>query len=144
MRLSELAALEAAYQALQPLSLASRRRALAWLADALAEDKPLVETGDSDSLNTQTNEVPKKVSRRAATKSVKVKKRRGPQKTAASKAAAKPGTRTYRRMPEATDIMGAYRQMGSINGLAEHFDVPVHTVYSWARRLRQQGYQIGR
>jgi hypothetical protein len=41
MALSELAALDAAYQTLQPLDPAGRRRALQWLADALAVETPL-------------------------------------------------------------------------------------------------------
>lgn len=41
MALSELAALDAAYQTLQPLDPAGRRRALQWLADALAIEVPL-------------------------------------------------------------------------------------------------------
>jgi hypothetical protein len=41
MALSELAALEAAYQVLQPLDAAGRRRALQWLSDALAAGTPL-------------------------------------------------------------------------------------------------------
>jgi hypothetical protein len=53
-------------------------------------------------------------------------------------------TRPYRRMPEPTEVLAAYEQIGSITGLAEHFGVPRHTVTSWARRLRQQGYAIGR
>ena len=54
------------------------------------------------------------------------------------------GERSYRRMPAAEEVMDAYRQVGTVSGLAEHFDVPVYTVHSWARRLRGQGYQIGR
>jgi hypothetical protein len=54
------------------------------------------------------------------------------------------GDRPYRRMPEPSDIMKAYKQIGTISGLAEHFDVPHYTVTHWARRLRAQGYDIGR
>jgi hypothetical protein len=54
------------------------------------------------------------------------------------------GTRPYRRMPDPDEVIAAYEQVGSITGLAEHFGVPRHTVTSWARRLRQQGYAIGR
>ncbi|MFC0531129.1 helix-turn-helix domain-containing protein [Phytohabitans kaempferiae] len=86
--------------------------------------------------------------------------RRRPRKTAAKKAAAKAtkttgrraakeaaeggGTRAYRRMPEADQVMDVYRQTGSITAVAEHFGVPRHTVAGWARRLRQQGHAIGR
>src|SRR5690349_11239058 len=43
MALSELAAVEAAYQVLHPLDAAGRRRALQWLSDALSADGPLPE-----------------------------------------------------------------------------------------------------
>ena len=52
--------------------------------------------------------------------------------------------RAYRKMPPADDVMGAYRQVGTISGLAEHFGVPTHTVQGWARRLRREGHDIGR
>jgi len=52
--------------------------------------------------------------------------------------------RAYRRMPAPDEVMAAYRTVGTVTGLAQHFDVPTHTVQGWARRLRDQGYQIGR
>ncbi|GFJ77488.1 helix-turn-helix domain-containing protein [Phytohabitans houttuyneae] len=87
--------------------------------------------------------------------------RRRARKTAAKKATAKAttrsaakkttkrgaestGTRAYRRMPEADEVMDVYRQTGSITAVAEHFGVPRHTVAGWARRLRSQGHTIGR
>jgi hypothetical protein len=60
------------------------------------------------------------------------------------KVAAKTGTRAYRRMPEPEQVMDVYRQTGSVTAVAEHFDVPRHTVAGWARRLRTLGYAIGR
>jgi hypothetical protein len=62
----------------------------------------------------------------------------------ASRQSSGEATRPYRRMPEPDEVIAAYEQVGSITGLAEHFGVPRHTVTSWARRLRQQGYAIGR
>ncbi|MEH1128834.1 hypothetical protein [Micromonospora sp. CPCC 206061] len=53
-------------------------------------------------------------------------------------------TRAYRRMPEPDEVMAAYQTAGTITGVAEHFGVPRHTVAGWARRLRGQGYAIGR
>src|SRR5258706_2110391 len=44
MALSELAAVELAYQELQPLDAAGRRRALEWLSDALGAEGPLPES----------------------------------------------------------------------------------------------------
>lgn len=52
--------------------------------------------------------------------------------------------RAYRRMPEPDEVMAAYTTAGTITGLAEHFGVPRHTANGWARRLRQQGHNIGR
>ena len=39
--------------------------------------------------------------------------------------------------------MAAYRQVGSVSGLADHLGVPRYTVQGWARRLRKQGHAIG-
>lgn len=58
--------------------------------------------------------------------------------------AAAKGERAYRRMPPAGEVLGAYRQVGTISGLAEHFNVPAHTIQGWARRLRKEGHDIGR
>jgi hypothetical protein len=52
--------------------------------------------------------------------------------------------RAYRRMPEATEVLEAYEQVGTITGLAAHYGVPRHTAQGWATRLRRSGYQIGR
>ncbi|MCW6010634.1 helix-turn-helix domain containing protein [Micromonospora sp. CPCC 205371] len=57
---------------------------------------------------------------------------------------AQTSTRAYRRMPEPDEVMAAYQAAGTITGVAEHFGVPRHTVAGWARRLREQGYTIGR
>jgi hypothetical protein len=153
MSLTELAAFEAAYQALQPLDAASRRRALTWLSDALSESKALIQTAANTKITVadETPAVPvargrKKAAaapeRNAGKKAVSARGRGRARRGAVTEKAA--GSRTYRRMPEPTEVMAAYRQAGTINALAEHFSVPVHTVYSWARRMRSQGYQIGR
>ena len=47
-------------------------------------------------------------------------------------------------MPEADEVMAVYQQTGTVAALAEHFAVPAYTAQSWAGRLRDQGYQIGR
>jgi transposase len=47
-------------------------------------------------------------------------------------------------MPDPDTIMKVYRKVGTVSGLAERFQVPRHTVNHWARRLRSQGYDIGR
>ncbi len=150
MGLSELAAFEAAYQVLQPLDEASRRRALQWLTDALGESKPLRAGGEAAlaavsegrgrrQATQQLNGAPR--GGKAAVKEAKEAPGRRGRRSAKTKPG---GERSYRRMPAADEVMEAYRQVGTVSGLAEHFDVPVYTVHSWARRLRGQGYQIGR
>jgi hypothetical protein len=52
--------------------------------------------------------------------------------------------RVYRRMPPVSDVLAAYKKVGTVSGLAGYFDVPRHTVQGWARRLRSAGYEIGR
>ncbi|GAA4732582.1 helix-turn-helix domain-containing protein [Phytohabitans rumicis] len=86
---------------------------------------------------------PRRRARKAATRA---RKATAAKKTAAKKATAQKatGTRAYRRMPEPEEVMDAYRRTGSITAVAEHFDVPRHTVAGWARRLRGLGYAIGR
>lgn len=54
------------------------------------------------------------------------------------------GERAYRRMPDPSEVLAAYERVGTITGLAEHFEVPRHTAQGWATRLRRSGYQIGR
>ncbi|GAA1768071.1 hypothetical protein [Luedemannella helvata] len=49
-------------------------------------------------------------------------------------------SRMYRKMPAIDDVVSAYRQVGSVNGLAEHFNVPRHTAQGWIGRLRQRGH----
>ena len=77
--------------------------------------------------------------RKAATMTVAKNNRR--QRKAKTSAG---GERAYRRMPDPNEVMAAYEEVGTVSGLAEHFGVPRHTVNHWARRLRGQGYEIGR
>ncbi|GIH03261.1 hypothetical protein Rhe02_13280 [Rhizocola hellebori] len=146
MGLSELAAFEAAYQVLQPLDEASRRRALQWLSDALGESKPLSRTAGDQTVVAASETR----GRRQATQPLNGARSGKAVKEAPGRRGRRPGKvksggeRSYRRMPAAEEVMDAYQQVGTVSGLAEHFDVPVYTVHSWARRLRGQGYQIGR
>lgn len=59
----------------------------------------------------------------------------------AAKAAEQPARagRAYRRMPEADDVVAAYRRTGSTTAVAEHYGVPRHTATGWVRRLRRLG-----
>jgi hypothetical protein len=157
MTLTELTALETAYHVLQPLDDTARRRALQWLSDALSQNQPLV-TGVAAPVIAETaiavpatRTRPRRSSATASTapssktvnaKKVKTAVHNG--KRTSKKASANGHERAYRRMPDPATVMKAYEKVGSISGLAEHFDVPPHTVTHWARRLRAQGYQIGR
>lgn len=89
--------------------------------------------------------VAKKAAGRKATAAKKATAKAAPRRRAAAEAApTTAGTRAYRRMPEADQVMEVYQQTGSITGVAEHFEVPRHTVAGWARRLRSMGHAIGR
>jgi hypothetical protein len=173
MALSEVVAMEAAYRALQELDVAARRRALRWLNDALEvtdllpEIEPLatggplpdtavaaVATGQrATSRRTAGSKGAagdRPVSRRrarptTAAVSETAPVRRGRQRRgAATRTAGGEGQRAYRRMPPADEVMAAYRQSGTLTGVAGIFDVPRHTVQGWARRLRKEGHPIGR
>src|SRR5262245_47363166 len=137
MALSELVAFEAAYQVLQPLDDAGRRRALQWLTDALGERKTLAHGARSEAQSAAEPAAESNGRRRgrgAAKRAAKaVAAKRGGRRAAAHAA---PGRRIRRQMPPAEQVIAAYEQAGTINGLADHFDVPTHTVYSWARTLR--------
>jgi hypothetical protein len=171
MALSELAALEAAYQALQPLDAAGRRRALQWLSDALDSAGPLAARPADDaqpdaSRPENVQDAPEaegtagRRPRRGRTKATpstapaapsKVSAGRRPapaasprRRRSASSGGSAPEGRAYRRMPPAEEVMATYAKVGTISGLAEHYDVPRHTAQGWARQLRRQGYAIGR
>jgi hypothetical protein len=167
MALSELAALEAAYQSLQPLDAAGRRRALHWLSDALDADAPLASAltaaagAEITTPPATAKPEPRTRSRVSSAANGRAPRRRASAASAPASAtpaprrsrkarqsvAAEPAInvgRAYRRMPPANEVMAAYRKVGSVSGLAEHFDVPRHTVQGWARQLRRQGHSIGR
>jgi hypothetical protein len=67
-----------------------------------------------------------------------------PRKTAAKRAgqgARRSGIRdgrAYRKAPGAEALEAAYAETGTINGVAEHFGVPVHTAQGWISRLRRK------
>lgn len=172
MALNELTALESAYHALQPLSGTARRRALQWLSAALDDTIALPEPAAQAAVavarqapvarrrgltSTAVGAKPaqaakpiKKSAAKVAAKSAAAKAAkpklivRGRRGNSRSDAPASNGQRMYRRMPDAEVVMSAYQQTGTVSGLAEHFDVPLHTANHWARQLRKQGYRIGR
>ncbi len=45
--------------------------------------------------------------------------------------------RVYRTLPD--DFAGVYQQAKSVAGVADHYDVPRHTVNGWVRTARQRG-----
>jgi len=139
MALTELTALESAYKALEPLGESARRRALQWLSDALEKGQPLNDSAAPAAEQVKVQQQQQQRRRKAATVTVaKGNRRQRKAKTSAG------GERAYRRMPDPNEVMAAYEEVGTVSGLAEHFGVPRHTVNHWARRLRGQGYEIGR
>lgn len=165
MALTELTALDDAYKALQPLGQAAQRRALQWLTDALIAGHALPDTAAQPETTAPETTMPAAAApaaepvtvaaparrRKAAaapgkpapvTSSSAVRRGRRVKGSAAQATVA--GERPYRRMPDPETIMKAYRKVGTISGLADRFEVPRHTVNHWARRLRNQGYDIGR
>ncbi|HEX6686458.1 MAG TPA: hypothetical protein VF062_27045 [Candidatus Limnocylindrales bacterium] len=160
MTLSELTAIETAYHILRPLNETGRRRALQWLADALTDTQPLPVTAaqatpgegatapapQTRSRAPQTAAAPAtaKLTKRSAARQKPDPISAGNGRRRKVRKAAAGGQRPYRRMPDPGDIMSAYTRIGTISGLADHFDVPQYTATHWARRLREQGYDIGR
>jgi hypothetical protein len=47
--------------------------------------------------------------------------------------------RAYRRMPEAEELVAAYREAGGTTAVAKQYGVPRHTATGWIRRLRRLG-----
>jgi hypothetical protein len=45
--------------------------------------------------------------------------------------------RAYRKAPDPAELEAAYLESGTINGVAEHFGVPVHTAQGWISRMRR-------
>jgi hypothetical protein len=173
MALAEFAAIEAAYRALTPLDGAARHRALAWLTSALNGSEALPGDVDAVSGALSAVDRPKsaaatvsvertrRAGRPGARAAARVSDKRGSaavkpsatgrsgksssaRKSTKASSSTPAGERAYRRMPDADEVLGAYRQVGTVSGLAEHFGVPRHTVQGWARRLRREGYTIGR
>lgn len=157
MALTELTALDNAYKALEPLGKEARRRALQWLSDALNHGDGLPDAPANPGTNGAAGEavevtVPAAPAR--ATKSAapapassnghRGRRLKGATRQAPAKQPKTKGARAYRRMPDPDTIMKAYRKIGTVSGLADRFEVPRHTVNHWARRLRSQGYDIGR
>jgi hypothetical protein len=169
LALSEFVAIETAYAALQQLDPAARQRALHWLSDALSvagalpkapeligAPAEITEPVALSELAPQTEPVPRsRPGRRARSATARgsapargsANGRRAAKSVAAGAGAVVEtggGERAYRRMPDAGDVLAAYQQVGSVSGLADYYGVPRHTVQGWARRLRREGFDIGR
>jgi hypothetical protein len=79
---------------------------------------------------------------RATAKATRAKATRQARAAKAAKAAEQPERtgRAYRRMPEADEVVAAYRDTGgSTTALAQQYGVPRHTATGWVRRLRRLG-----
>jgi hypothetical protein len=50
--------------------------------------------------------------------------------------------RAYRRAPEFAELEAVYERVGSISGVAAHFDVPVHTAQGWISRMRRRNSEF--
>ncbi len=50
--------------------------------------------------------------------------------------------RAYRRAPEADELEAVYEQVGTISGVAAHFEVPVHTAQGWISRMRRKNAEL--
>jgi hypothetical protein len=173
MALAEFLAIETAYRALVQLDQSARARALGWLTDALGAPGELPTAADLASTEQIAQIAAQAASPGAVVSQPSRRTRRAarttPQATAVTRRSAREAGnvgsrsrgriaktteptdtattesgRAYRRMPPADQVMAAYQQIGTVTGLAEHFDVPRHTVSGWARRLRNEGHNIGR
>jgi hypothetical protein len=51
--------------------------------------------------------------------------------------------RAYRKAPDDETLEAVYAQVGTVNGVAAHFDVPVHTAQGWISRMRRKHSQVG-
>lgn len=146
MALNELAALESAYHALEPLDEPARQRALQWLSGALSERQALADGEPAAAVGraeiTPATK-PATTQRRVAASSAPTITS-APRRGRSAKTSSSGGERPYRRMPDPDEIMAAYEKVGSVGGLARHFNVPKYTAHHWARRMRSQGYNIGR
>jgi hypothetical protein len=67
--------------------------------------------------------------------------RRGVVKQTATKLNHLKAGRAYRRAPDEEALEQAYLRTGSIAGVAEFFDVPVHTAQGWISRLRRRNVE---
>src|SRR5437773_6276607 len=85
MALSELAAVEAAYQVLHPLDAAGRRRALQWLSDALGAEGALPESAPGTATSAGRAGADRAPQRAPATKSAST---RAPRRRASTEATA--------------------------------------------------------
>jgi hypothetical protein len=46
--------------------------------------------------------------------------------------------RAYRRAPDLDELEDVYLRVGTIAGVAAHFEVPVHTAQGWITRMRRR------
>jgi hypothetical protein len=52
--------------------------------------------------------------------------------------------RIYRKAPDLAELEAVYTATGTISGVAEHFEVPVHTAQGWVTRMRRKNSSADR
>jgi hypothetical protein len=60
----------------------------------------------------------------------------------AARASALTAGRAYRKAPELGELEAVYEQVGTISGVAAHFEVPVHTAQGWISRMRRKNAEV--
>ena len=48
------------------------------------------------------------------------------------------GARAYRRAPDLAELETVYAEVGTVAGVASHYDVPAHTAQGWVTRMRRK------
>ena len=128
-----------------PIDLGLLARALTAPATVSSVAEPIQSVGDGPvEIPDATSRRPHKRTTRGTSRQTSVRASGNKTVKPVKNATPSSGPRPYRRMPDPEQVMDVYRQTGSITAVADHFDVPRHTVVSWARRLRTMGHIIGR
>jgi hypothetical protein len=113
------------------------KRSLPGLSESDAPDQGPNGAGETGKPAAKTTRAAS-AARKSATKAT------GKAKAPRGKAQDEPAGRTYRISPSVDALQEAYRiYNGNVAGMAEHFDVPKHSVTGWLRRHRAAGVAFG-
>lgn len=118
-----------------PPSRTGRKSAVAKAGAQPAQSPAVAAAGDAASGDTASGGTAPK---RAATKETAAGEKAPAHEPAVSETVV-PAARAYRRMPDPVALQAVYAEVGSIAGVAKHFDVPTHTAQGWIGRLRKLG-----